>query len=238
MTDFLASVTSVQEAATVLERGADIIDLKNPAQGALGALRGEKVRAIVHFVASRRLVSATIGDLPMQPDVLSEAVVRMAACGVDIVKVGFFGQTGHEECVQALASLASLIKLVAVLFADQAPSPELPGHLAAAGFHGVMLDTANKTQGSLCAWMQPAALRSFVQTSKAAGLRVGLAGALRCSDIPRLCLLEPDYLGFRSALCFDDRRMSAVDPQRVISIKKVLQECNKNLREKTVLLQC
>ncbi|MGH8473542.1 MAG: (5-formylfuran-3-yl)methyl phosphate synthase, partial [Gammaproteobacteria bacterium] len=38
MTGFLASVASVQEARVVLEAGADVVDLKAPAQGVLGAL--------------------------------------------------------------------------------------------------------------------------------------------------------------------------------------------------------
>ena len=38
MTLFLASVRDVAEAETALLAGADIIDLKDPAQGALGAV--------------------------------------------------------------------------------------------------------------------------------------------------------------------------------------------------------
>ncbi|MGH7006176.1 MAG: (5-formylfuran-3-yl)methyl phosphate synthase, partial [Alphaproteobacteria bacterium] len=38
MTGFLASVQSIAEARTAFQEGADIIDLKAPSRGALGAV--------------------------------------------------------------------------------------------------------------------------------------------------------------------------------------------------------
>jgi uncharacterized protein (UPF0264 family) len=48
MTKLLVSVRSVEEALLVATGGADFIDLKEPAQGALGGLPEATVRAIVH----------------------------------------------------------------------------------------------------------------------------------------------------------------------------------------------
>ena len=90
MTLLLASVTGPEEAELALDRGADIIDLKNPAAGALGALATETVRACLSVVGGRRPVSAVAGDLPMQPDVIVAAVEALARTGVDYVKVGLF----------------------------------------------------------------------------------------------------------------------------------------------------
>ena len=56
----LASVTSVAEAEAALAAGADLIDLKEPARGALGALDLDTVVAIVAAVGGRRPVSATV----------------------------------------------------------------------------------------------------------------------------------------------------------------------------------
>ena len=78
MTLLLASVTGPEEAALVLAHGADIIDLKDASQGALGALPPEVVRATVAAVRGRRPVSAVIGDLPMEPDVIAAAVESTA----------------------------------------------------------------------------------------------------------------------------------------------------------------
>ncbi|MGH8728453.1 MAG: (5-formylfuran-3-yl)methyl phosphate synthase, partial [Burkholderiales bacterium] len=90
MTKFLASVTSVEEARIAFECGADLIDCKDPSSGALGALRDETVAAIVKYVAGRRPVSATIGDLPMEPSLICAAVKAKVKTGVDYVKIGMF----------------------------------------------------------------------------------------------------------------------------------------------------
>jgi len=62
----LASVTSPEEAAIVLRAGVEIVDLKNPAAGALGALPYQLVEDVVQLVDGQAVVSATIGDLPME----------------------------------------------------------------------------------------------------------------------------------------------------------------------------
>ncbi|MEN8197292.1 MAG: (5-formylfuran-3-yl)methyl phosphate synthase [Pseudomonadota bacterium] len=89
MTGMLASVGTLEEAEQVLRAGADIIDLKAPAAGALGALATRDVEAIVQRISSQRPVSATIGDLPLIPATVADAVAAMAATGVDFIKIGF-----------------------------------------------------------------------------------------------------------------------------------------------------
>jgi (5-formylfuran-3-yl)methyl phosphate synthase len=120
MTRMLASVRSLAEAKIALEGGADLIDLKEPSLGALGALDHAAVRICVKAIASRRPVSATIGDLPsMNPDDMTTAVDRMATTGVDYIKIGFFAHANALDCAQALAKLTHRARLVAVIFADE-----------------------------------------------------------------------------------------------------------------------
>lgn len=225
MTGFLASVTSIDEARMVLDV-ADIIDLKNPIRGALGALPHEVVESIVRFVDGRKTISATIGDLPMAPEILKAAVAAMSGTGVDIVKVGFFGHQAHTECIQALAELAGQCKIVAVLFADQQPDFAMLEPLAESGFYGAMLDTADKSAGGLCRWLDESVLRRFVANARAGKLLTGLAGSLRMSDISRLAGVGPDYLGFRGALCRDHARQSGLDAARVNEVADMLREYN------------
>ena len=73
MTLLLASVTGPDEAALMLAHGADIIDLKDPSNGALGALAPDVVRATVAAIHGRRPVSAVTGNLPMEPEVIVAA---------------------------------------------------------------------------------------------------------------------------------------------------------------------
>jgi uncharacterized protein (UPF0264 family) len=232
MSHILASVTNVEEALLAVECGVDIIDLKNPAEGALGALPAATIRQIVERVAHRKPVSATIGDLPMLAEQVVTAVSDTAATGVDIVKIGFFGQEGHVACIEALKPLAARgIYLVAVLFADDAPNFGLIQPLAQAGFHGVMLDTAFKNGKRLRHHLDDAALSTFVNSAQEAGLLTGLAGSLALDDLPGLLPLGADYLGFRGALCESANRAAYLERARLEHLLNVLHSCNRIARE-------
>jgi len=223
MTGMLASVENLAEALCVLEAGADIIDLKSPSAGALGALPVDAVKAIAAALAGRRPLSATIGDLPMNPAVVCKAVEAMASTGVDFVKIGFFPGGDWHQTIFSLSHLAANgIQLVAVLFGDQNPVLSHIELMAGAGFKGVMLDTQVKSGGSLTQVCSLAYLRDFVAEAKAYGLLCGLAGSLRQADIPLLLSLRPDYLGFRGALCKQHERTAGLDKTAVQAIRASL----------------
>jgi len=218
----LASVRSAEEAVFALQAGADVIDAKEPSRGTLGSVSPETLREIVGSVAGRRPVSATVGDLPLQLDPLSQAVRRAADCGADLVKIGVFEQGLPLQPIFTLPSAVAGVRLVAVLFADRAPPLQLAAHLAQAGWHGVMLDTDRKNGGGLRDWTDESWLAAFVRQGRAAGLLVSLAGSLREEDIRPLAALGPDYLGFRGALCADAQRDACLDPARVRAIRAQL----------------
>ena len=225
-TRVLASVRSVEEARIALDAGVDIIDLKDPERGALGAVEPDVIRAVVASVGGRRCVSATAGDLPMEPAVVSQAVERIAALGVDIVKVGLFDGGDVRGVLAELAHLAARgRRIVAVCFAEMFNSGtilEMEMFNSGTAFVGVMLDTADKRRGSLRDHVDDAHLAAFVRQAHAAGLMCGLAGSLRLQDITALVELVPDYLGFRGALCAAGRA-SALDPDRVRDVCRAVQ---------------
>ena len=222
MTGFLASVISATEADIVLAAGADIIDLKDPRVGALGALPSSAIRDAVRTIAGRRTVSATAGDLPMVPDRVTDAVARIADLGVDIVKVGLFRGGDWLACLDALARQAAAgTRLVAVLFADQAPDIAVLKRLREAGFVGAMLDTADKHGGGLRDHLADTALADFVRRAAGNGLMSGLAGSLKLTDIPPLLTIAPDYLGFRGALCHAGRT-STLAPELVQTVRAAI----------------
>lgn len=218
----LASVTRAREAAVVLDGGADIIDLKDPARGALGAAEAAEVRATVALVAGRRPVSAVTGETPMRPEPVAAAATALARAGVDMVKQGMFAGGAPAECIRALAPLAGRVRLVAVLFADREPDLSLLPLLAEAGFHAAMLDTADKGHGRLLDAMTLTQLRGFVAACRSHGLQAGLAGALEAPDVPRLLVLAPDVLGFRGALCGGAGRSGPIDPASVQAIRGLI----------------
>lgn len=225
MTGWLASVTGVDEARMALAAGANIIDAKNPHAGALGALDGETVRAIVAAVAGQAPVSATIGDFPdMDPEAVAAAVEAMASQGVDYVKIGLFPGPRLDACLTRLAPLVRKHRLVAVLFADRSPDFGLLPRLASPGFAGAMLDTAGKGGGGLLAHQSPEALRAFVGQAQALGLLCGLAGSLALEDIPGLLVLRADYLGFRGALCAAAVRTRTLLPEALAAVAEAMAQ--------------
>ncbi len=201
MTLFLASVRDAAEAEIALAAGADIIDLKDPANGALGAVGYATAEAIVAGLKGRAETSATIGDLPMLPAAICAAVSRQAALGVDYVKLGLFPEGDAQACFDALRPLARSTGLIVVVFADRLPAFDAIAAAAEVGAAGIMLDTADKRAGTLLDHLQPGEIGSFVLRAKTHGLMLGLAGSLGASHIAPLLALEPDVLGFRGALC-------------------------------------
>ncbi len=226
MTLLLASVRNAEEAEAAVALGADIVDFKDAARGALGALDPAAVAAAVETIARRRPASGVTGDLPMEPETLVAAATAMAATGVEFVKVGLFPDARREACIAALSAPARQTKLIGVLFADLETDvgvlAGLPARLSAAGFAGAMLDTARKGAGRLLERMDIAALAAFVAACRGNGLIAGLAGSLEPPDIPRLLPLNPNVLGFRGALCVGGDRTAPLDPAAFRLVRELI----------------
>lgn len=227
----LVSVRNLAEARLAAEAGVDFIDLKDPADGALGALPVSAIGDIVHALrraggaAPATLLSATTGDVASERiDAILARVSAVAATGVDYVKVGIDGAPGSATLLDALAACAAPV--VPVLLADRGIDQTLVDHaLRLRRFPALMLDTADKGVGSLVDRIPLDALRHFVATVRAAtrhaavtGLPApvlaGLAGALRRDELPALERLAPHFAGFRSAVCAGDRA-GALDSGRL-----------------------
>ena len=219
MTGMLASVKNLAEAQIVLNANVDIIDLKQPEFGALGALPIELVTEIVTEINGRLPVSATVGDLPMDENLIFNTVCDMAKTGVDFVKIGFFPAGNWQEIVQKLAAVTENTRLIAVLFADTKPDFSILSHLEKAHFSGVMLDTMNKKNGSLTDVMTRETITEFVELARTHDLFCGLAGSLRLENIASLLPLNADYLGFRGALCAENNRVQSLDLQALQQIR-------------------
>lgn len=221
MTRLLASVRSIAEARQALAGGVDILDLKEPSAGALGAAPLQVTAGVVRLAAGRIPVSATIGDLPMQPRALARAVTACAATGVTFVKVGCFETRALQPCLEAIdRAPRGDSGLVAVLFADRSPSLHPLDAIAAAGFCGVMLDTCDKRAGGLRAHATEEVLAAFLAEAHRLRLFAGLAGSLTVDDIPPLLALRPDYLGFRGALCARGARESVLDLGALAAVRE------------------
>src|SRR5256885_4242496 len=84
----LVSVRGSVEARAALAGGADVIDAKDPARGALGPVQRDRLAAIRRVVGAARPVSAALGDAD---DDAMAAAAAAAARGVAFVKLGLGG---------------------------------------------------------------------------------------------------------------------------------------------------
>ena len=227
-TQLLISVTTIEEAQIALENGADIIDLKEPSLGALGALPIETIQAIVAYVkstknAETKLTSATIGDLPMQPELLLAHVAQLATTGVDIIKIGFFQTDDYQPSLDALKSVAQAgTKLIAVFFAETTYPQGLIAAIKNAGFMGVMLDTAKKNGLTLLDYYSQEQRVAFAKTILGHELQLGLAGSLKLQHVAFIKELSPSYIGFRGGVCNDNQRNLALDAAKIKAVRKIV----------------
>jgi uncharacterized protein (UPF0264 family) len=225
----LVSVTDAAEARLAVAGGVDIVDVKNPAEGSLGAPAPGVVEQVRREVPAELPVSVALGDLPALPGTAALAAVGAARSGAAYVKVGLWGASTADEAVAVLrAALAGGVPVIAGAYADaeRVDTPPLgPRSLVAvaraAGIAGCLLDTAVKDGRGLLEWLDPEALAALVAEAHEAGLAVALAGALRAEDLPVIRDTGADIAGVRSAACRDGRRTAPIDPQRIARLREL-----------------
>ncbi len=228
----LVSVVDAGEAREAASAGADVVDVKNPAEGSLGAPSPAVIEAVRATVPAGLPVSVAIGDMPNLPGTAALAALGAARSGAAFVKVGLWGVTTQAEAVGLLRAVTDGVAavpgtvVVAAAYADarrvpHAPlAPELlPSVARAAGVGICLLDTAVKDGRGLLEWLPPDRLTSLVAEAHDAGLQMALAGALRAEDLPVVQATGADIAGVRSAACGDGRRTGPLDAARVRALR-------------------
>jgi uncharacterized protein (UPF0264 family) len=223
----LVSVRDGDEAAAALAGGADIIDAKEPAAGALGAVSLDTLSGIARIVAARRPLTAALGDGEDEGQV--EALARtFVARGAHLVKLGLARCDGPRAraMLEAAARGAGAARVVAVAYADhvyaQAPAPADVLRLAAAArLAGILIDTADKQGPGLCALEGRSTIAGWVVEAKRAGLLVALAGKLAADDVIALGESDADIIGVRGAAC-EGGRGGRILPRRVRALVQAM----------------
>lgn len=236
----LISPINEAEAKEAIAGGADIIDVKNPLEGALGANYPWVIRNIKQLTPKPLEVSCAIGDAPNLPGTISLAAFGAAALGVDYVKVGLFGVKTVEEAVfllkqvtKAVKDSNSAVKVVAAGYADAkkigAIDPTLIPEIAhQASADIAMLDTATKNGTNLFTYQTRAQLKGFVDVAHSFGLQAALAGSLRKQDIPTVYSLGTDIAGFRGAACTcSDRNNGHITKELVAELVAAVKQAEK-----------
>lgn len=226
----LVSPMNIVEARAALAGGADILDVKNPKEGSLGANFPWAIRAVVDLAEGKIPVSATIGDLDYKPGTASLAALGAAVSGADYIKAGLLGVRTQEQAEEMLEGIVRAVKdydsgkkVVAAGYSDYARANSispmlLPGVAAKAGADLVMVDTAIKDGKSTFEFMSEEELKDFITLGHAEGLEVALAGTIGFQHLELLKQLSPDIIGVRGIVCGGDRR-SAIRSELVEKLK-------------------
>jgi uncharacterized protein (UPF0264 family) len=226
MMGLLVSVRNAAEALDALAGGADLIDVKEPTRGALGAADLNVWRKIQAAIGERVPLSAALGELLGQ-----RAFARAAQThGFSFAKIGLAGcaqiPRWQDRWRRALERLPPGVAPVAVAYADHqgaaAPSPdEVLAAAAEVGAGILLLDTFDKRVGNLLEQLSLAQLERFALAARVRKIDVVLAGSLAREMLASLAPLAPLYFAVRGAACAAGRT-SAVDRQKVVELKSSL----------------
>jgi uncharacterized protein (UPF0264 family) len=208
----LVSPSTIDEAKHSV--AADIIDVKRPAEGSLGANFPWVIREIKTLLA--KPLSAAIGDFDYKPGSAALAAYGAACAGADFVKIGL-AFDGQEKARDVISAVVRAVKgefpkkyVVIAAYSDyqrmHSISPfEMAPIAAECGADFAMVDTGIKDRQSTFAFMDEETLRSFTDTNGKLGLGTALAGAFKFEDIDALKRINPDIIGVRGMVCGGDR---------------------------------
>lgn len=219
----LVSVVSALEARRALAGGADIIDVKDPSQGPLGAPSPRVLSEVVTEIGGAAPVSVALGDLPNLPHTAALAARGAALGGAAFVKVGLRGIATVDNAVALMRAVADAVApetaVIAAAYADAAAldppalAPEwLPDVVRRAGIAGALVDTFVKDGRGLYSWLSERELVDLSARTRGAGGHFAVAGQLTLGDLRRV---ETDVVGVRSAVCRGGDRAAELDSELV-----------------------
>jgi len=236
----LISPVNENEAVEAIAGKADIIDVKNPREGSLGANYPWVISRIRQLAPKEIEVSCTIGEAPSLPATMSLAALGAASTGVNYIKAGLWGLKTTEEAVYQLQNISRAVKesypslnVVATGYADAERIgtvnpmfiPEI-AYKANADF--AMLDTAIKDGKSLFTFLEKDQLETFISKARDFGLKTALAGSLSKEDLPTIKELGPDVVGLRGAACANgDRANGQITREKVQELASILKRNGK-----------
>ncbi|AKB30427.1 duf556 family protein [Methanosarcina siciliae C2J] len=229
----LVSPINTEEAIIASLGGADIVDVKNPKEGSLGANFPWVIRDVKEVVNGRQPISATIGDFNYKPGTASLAALGAAVAGADYIKVGLYDIQTEAQALEMLTKITKAVKgydpskkVVASGYSDykriNSISPLLlPPVAAEAGVDVVMVDTGIKDGKSTFEFMDEQELKEFTNLAHEHGLENAIAGSLKFEDLAILERIGPDIIGVRGMVCGGDRRTAI----RQELVEKLVAEC-------------
>lgn len=246
----LVSAFDLEEARACAEAGVDIIDIKNPAEGSLGANFPWVINGIIKEIGDeikkRRVkLSAATGDLDFAPGSASLAALALAEMGVDYIKAGIkvndmqkaeklcmqikkaidYGDYNNYSTRKPLLVLASYADFYEIESISPIDLIEIAEKIEACG---VMIDTYNKkSRKNIFDFLDEGYVKRFVKEANKRDLITALAGRLNFDAVERIKGFEkesmPHIIGIRSLACSNGDRNKSIEKRKIIEIKGYLE---------------
>ncbi|MCA9188100.1 MAG: (5-formylfuran-3-yl)methyl phosphate synthase [Pirellulaceae bacterium] len=159
----LVSVRNGIEAEVAFAGGADVIDVKEPSRGSLGAASSESISEVIRAIDGRCPISVAMGELHEQDRSMTKAIpfeflshYSVPHGVIRFAKIGL-AHMAHRDWQAAWSDWADRVQRtadpIAVCYLDWqaagAPSPcDIIAHAAGQQVTGVLFDTHNKQLGS------------------------------------------------------------------------------------------
>ncbi|MCA9262208.1 MAG: hypothetical protein KDA60_00105 [Planctomycetales bacterium] len=237
MTKLLVSVRDRHEALAAWQGGADVIDVKEPNQGALGFAGWLTVAEVLTSLSSlcgrQPLTSVACGELV---DLLSRSAARSPDLPFHFAKVGLAGMASNPQWPVLWRQWAERLpqgsQPVAVAYADwrdcAAPSVDEVWDASTDVCRGLLIDTYHKQGQSLLDYLSVEMLTAIVRRADRAGRWVALAGSLSVDAVQTVAPCRPTYFAVRTAAC-ENGRHGRVSVERVLRLRERLVKFSNEL---------
>ena len=218
--NLLISIKSIDEVSSKYFNNVDILDLKNPSEGAIGSWEVDKILKIVKIYGKKIKISATTGE-DRNPGIIKKKLEQFDKLGLDFIKFGLFANNQNEfdKLLNVLEVNKFKTELVPVVFADNSflKKNMIKNILKIKnkGFKYILIDTYSKLSDNLMDLYNTKFLKKILKVSLENKIFVGLAGKLNTLHLPELVQLQPKIIGFRSAICKNNNRVSSLSIEKV-----------------------
>jgi uncharacterized protein (UPF0264 family) len=233
----LVSPDSAEEAIACARAAdyLDIVDVKKPDEGSLGANYPWVIRQVRDAIPADKPVSATVGDVPFKPGTVAQAALGATVAGASYIKIGLYGCTTPGQAIEVMLGAVRAVKdyqpdalVVAAGYADAqrvgCVNPlSLPYIAEQAGADVAMLDTAIKDGTSLFDHLSRKTCADFVKLAHDYGCLAALAGSVKIAHLSDLIPIGTDIVGVRGAVCEGgDRNTGQIRPDLIASFRAAM----------------
>lgn len=232
----LVSVRNRKEIQPALAGGCDILDFKEPLNGALGMIDAATLRSISESFQSAPVeipISLALGELTEWSDNRTPPVI---ASIITYLKMGLAHTAEMPHWYSAWRAVRTQIEeasetpfqWIAVAYADWQEAEAIsPQEVLSAAIDsecaGLLIDTYCKQGQSLLDHLSLDELNALIEQAQSHQLKIALAGSVQQKDLAALSGISPDIIGIRGAACRGNLRTDCVQEQAVRDFRRQLE---------------